>query len=42
MISQFDHKYEYNEIDHDYKELLIPAGDNGDYLLDKNSFTYMA
>ena len=37
MISQFDHNYEYNEIDHDYKELLIPAGDNGDYLLDKNA-----
>ena len=29
--------YEYNEIDHDYKELLIPAGDNGNYLLDKNA-----
>ena len=37
MISQFDHMYEYNEIDHDYKELLIPAGDNGNYLLDKNA-----
>ena len=37
MISQFDNMYEYNEIDHDYKELLIPAGDNGNYLLDKNA-----
>ncbi len=37
MISQYAHKYEYNEIAHDYKELLIPAGDHGDYLLDKNA-----
>ncbi len=37
MIEKFNHKYEYNEIDHDYKELLIPSGYNGEYLLDKNA-----
>lgn len=37
MVGKYQHKYEYNEINHDYKELLIPAGKNGAYLLDKNA-----
>ena len=24
MVDKYNHHYEYNEIDHDYKELLIP------------------
>ena len=37
MVKKHQHEYEYNEIEHDYKELLIPAGDNGTHLLDKNA-----
>ena len=37
MVDKYNHHYEYNEIDHDYKELLIPAGKNGCYLLEKNA-----
>ncbi len=37
MVEKEKHKYKYHEIDHDYKELLIPAGKNGTYLLDKNA-----
>ena len=37
MVKNHQHAYEYNEIEHDYKELLIPAGDNGTHLLDKNA-----
>jgi kynurenine 3-monooxygenase len=37
MVKKHQHEYEYNEIEHDYKELLIPAGDNGRHLLDKNA-----
>ena len=37
MINKYKHDYEYNEINHDYKELLIPAGKDGSYLLDKNA-----
>ena len=37
MIDKYNHHYEYNEIDHDYKELLIPAGKDGSYLIEKNS-----
>jgi kynurenine 3-monooxygenase len=37
MVKKRHHKYEYNEIAHDYKELLIPSGKNGAYLLDKNA-----
>jgi len=37
MVQQKNHKYYYKEIDHDYKELLIPAGKNGTHLLDKNA-----
>ena len=37
MVSKYQHDYEYNEISHDYKELLIPAGNNNSYLLDKNA-----
>ena len=29
MVNNHKHAYEYNEIEHDYKELLIPAGKNG-------------
>ncbi|MDC0201927.1 FAD-dependent monooxygenase [Flavobacteriales bacterium] len=37
MVKKHHHQYEYNAIEHDYKELLIPAGDNGTHLLDKNA-----
>ena len=37
MVKKHHHEYEYNEIEHDYKELLIPAGDNNTHLLDKNA-----
>ena len=37
MVAKHDHKYKYNEIEHDYKELLIPAGRNSSYLIDKNA-----
>ena len=37
MVSQYDHEYSYNKIDHDYKELHIPPGPNGEFLLEKNA-----
>ena len=37
MVTKNKQEYSYNEIDHDYKELLIPAGENGNHLLDKNA-----
>ena len=37
MVKKYQHEYVYNEIKHDYKELLIPAGENGTHLLDKNA-----
>ncbi|MBT6965485.1 MAG: FAD-dependent monooxygenase [Flavobacteriales bacterium] len=37
MVQQHNHEYKYNEIEHDYKELLIPAGKNGSHSLDKNA-----
>ena len=37
MVQQHCHEYSYNEIEHDYKELLIPAGENGTHLLDKSA-----
>jgi len=37
MFEKHNHEYVYNEIQHDYKELMIPAGKNGGYLLDKNA-----
>ena len=37
MVNKYKHDYEYNEIEHDYKELLIPPGKNNTYLLDKNA-----
>ena len=37
MVEKWDHQYEYTEIEHDYKELLIPAAANQSYLLDKNA-----
>jgi len=37
MVDKHKHDYEYNEIDHDYKELLIPAAKDGGYLMDKNA-----
>ena len=37
MVANHNHEYNYNEIEHDYKELLIPAGENGSHLLDKNA-----
>ena len=40
MVKKYNHQYNYNEIDHDYKELLIPAGKNGSYLIEKMHYTY--
>tara|TARA_B100001250_G_scaffold71782_1_gene58120 strand:+ start:23761 stop:25095 length:1335 start_codon:yes stop_codon:yes gene_type:complete len=37
MVDKYQHEYDYNEINHDYKELLIPAGENNEYLLEKNA-----
>ena len=37
MVDKYRHKYDYNEIDHDYKELLIPAGKDNKYLIEKNA-----
>ena len=37
MVEQYDHDFNYNKIEHDYKELHIPAGKNGAFLLDKNA-----
>ena len=37
MVKKYHHSYNYHEIDHDYKELLIPAGKNNSYLLEKNA-----
>ena len=37
MVKKYQHEYEYNEIEHDYKELLIPVGENNTHLLDKNA-----
>ena len=37
MIKKYNHQYSYNEIDHDYKELLIPSGPNESYLIEKNA-----
>tara|TARA_B100000902_G_scaffold40126_1_gene47713 strand:+ start:42800 stop:44131 length:1332 start_codon:yes stop_codon:yes gene_type:complete len=37
MVNKYNHEYEYNEIKHDYKELMIPSGSNNKYLLEKNA-----
>ena len=37
MVQKNKHEYCYNEIEHDYKELLIPSAENGAHLLDKNA-----
>ena len=37
MVKKYNHQYNYNEIDHDYKELLIPAAKKGSYLIEKNA-----
>ena len=37
MVDKYNHHYDYNEIDHDYKELLIPADKNGGYMIEKNA-----
>ncbi|MEC7864018.1 MAG: NAD(P)/FAD-dependent oxidoreductase, partial [Bacteroidota bacterium] len=37
MVKKHQHDYAYNEIEHDYKELLIPAGENNTHLLEKNA-----
>ena len=37
MVKKHHHEYEYNRIENDYKELLIPAQNNGTHLLDKNA-----
>ena len=37
MVKKYNHQYSYHEIDHDYKELLIPSGPNNSYLIEKNA-----
>ena len=37
MVDKYNHEYNYNQIEHDYKELMIPSGAGGEYLLDKNA-----
>jgi kynurenine 3-monooxygenase len=37
MIKQYSHEYSYDKIDHDYKELHIPASSRGNFLLEKNA-----
>lgn len=37
MVKQYSHEYSYNKIDHDYKELHIPPGPDGEFLLEKNA-----
>lgn len=37
MVLKNKHNFEYDEIDCDYKELLIPAGKNKTYLIEKNA-----
>ena len=37
MVKKHQHEYAYNKIEHDYKELLIPAGENDIHLLEKNA-----
>ncbi len=37
MVDSYGHKFSYNKIDHLYKELHIPAGKDGAFLLDKNA-----
>ena len=37
MVKEYNHEYKYNEIKHDYKELMIPSGKNNKYLLEKNA-----
>ncbi len=37
MVKKYGHEYSYNKIEHDYKELHIPAGQNGEFLLEKNA-----
>ena len=37
MVKKYSHEFIYNEIEHDYKELLIPADEKGAHVLDKNA-----
>jgi kynurenine 3-monooxygenase len=37
MVKKHQYEYAYNEIEHDYKELLIPSRENGTHLLEKNA-----
>lgn len=37
MVEKKNHEYSLEKIGHDYKELLIPAGENGNHLLYKNA-----
>ena len=37
MVQQYNHEYSYDKIDHDYKELHIPSGPKGTFLLEKNA-----
>tara|TARA_B000000565_G_scaffold16595_2_gene11896 strand:+ start:102 stop:1436 length:1335 start_codon:yes stop_codon:yes gene_type:complete len=37
MVEKYKHEYTYDKIDHDYKELHIPPGPSGEFLLEKNA-----
>ena len=40
MVEKYKHEYTYDKIDHDYKELHIPAGPSGEFLLEKTPYTF--
>jgi len=37
MVEKLDHDFNLNKIEHSYKDLLIPAGENNSHLIDKNA-----
>jgi len=37
MVEKLGHDFNLNKIEHSYKELLIPAGENNSHLIDKNA-----
>ena len=37
MVEKLGHMYNYNKIEYDYKELLIPSGPNNSYLIEKEA-----
>lgn len=37
MVEKLNHDFHLNKIEHSYKELLIPSGENNQHLIDKNA-----